>query len=126
MADPRGHQGSVPPSWSKSANIWCIVWYPGKVADTEIFCCRDHSKTISHCFKNLPPRKSKLRSENFYIIGSIVKKNFHSYFQGLYYDDEDLYGSDDSDTETRMKEPPRRNKSVTQEKVNDVMVDTFN
>ena len=54
-----------------------------------------------------------------------MKKNFHSYFQGRYYDDEDLYGSDDSDTKTRMKEPRRRNESVPHEKVNDVMVDTL-
>ena len=43
-------------------------------------------------------------------------------FQGRFYDDEDLYGSDESDTETRMKETRMRSKSVPDEKVNDVMV----
>ena len=56
---------------------------------------------------------------------SNCEKNFHSSFQGRYYDDEDLYGSNDSDTETRLKEPRRRNKSILHEKVNDVMVDTL-
>ena len=51
--------------------------------------------------------------------------NSLSDFKERYYDDEDLYGSDESDRESRMKETRRRSKSVPQEKVNDVMVDTF-
>ena len=45
--------------------------------------------------------------------------------QGLYYDDEDLYGSNDSDTEVKMTEGRRKPKPLPPDKINMTMVNHY-